>query len=175
MVRDNPNAIDPQMQSAQHIREAIHAAGLTPEAVGKASHGTLQSLVAAASGLLSRRQEYGIAAKNLRKNLINLDLPPKLQAAVAKDANALAIPMQAACHISEVAAALDITADRLRQSLQAILAAPRNPGVGRLLIFASRQRHFRMLGPPIARMLGRHQRQQNRCLLSPMHPAKLRP
>ena len=123
LVKDDPAGLDAQLQLAQRIREAYQAAGLTPEAVGKATHGTIDSLVAAARGLLSGKNEISVLDGKLKENLLTLGLPPALQAAVEKDADGIAMPIQAAYQLREAVAALGISADDLRQVLQIILTA----------------------------------------------------
>ena len=123
MVEKDPSSLDTQLQSAQRLRKVITATGLTPSAVGKASQGALEPLVAVARGLYPPGREVETLRVKLKENLSKLGLQPELKAAVEKDASALDTQVKAVNSIRATATALGITGDRLIQALRTILAA----------------------------------------------------
>ncbi|MBX3426900.1 MAG: DUF3320 domain-containing protein [Pirellulales bacterium] len=122
-VEKDAGALDSQLPLAVRLREAIIAAGLTPDGVGKTSRGALEPLTVAARRLYPPGREVETLRVSLIENLAALGLPPELQAEVTRDASALDAQVKAARSIREAAAPLGFSGDLATQALQTMLAA----------------------------------------------------
>lgn len=124
-LEQDPSALDLQIQSASRMRNAIHAAGLSPESIGDISQRTLQPLTVAARGLYAPGREVEALRVKLNDNLKSLGLSEELQTMVKADATGIDAQLQSAHNIRAGVTAL-VAAELQEETLQAILSAEPN-------------------------------------------------
>jgi very-short-patch-repair endonuclease len=88
-VEKDSHALDGQLRSAGLLRDAFVAAGLSPEAVGRASKESLSRIVEKAKQLHAVQARLDSARRGLHDNLAELGLSPELAALVRADDGAL--------------------------------------------------------------------------------------
>jgi len=120
MVEQDPTSLDPLLDSARRLREAIAAAGLTPDSVGDTTQNSLSPLVAAAGQLYPRDREIEDLRVRLRDNLAATGLPSELQAVVEKDACALESQLEAAHRVRKAARVLGFSHEVLAGTLESV-------------------------------------------------------
>lgn len=123
-IEKNPSALDSHIQSAQRIREAFSAAGLSPDQVSTASQGKIEPLTESARCLYPPGREIESLQAGLRENLAAIDLSPELRRAVETDASALDEQVSVACKVRESVSALGVLEDSCLKALETMLAAP---------------------------------------------------
>lgn len=101
-------SLDPLLEEARRLRDALVATGHTPERVREATGKSLDPLVAAARLLDSQQSEIQSIEGELRENLTTIGLPQGLQAAVEENGGALDAQIEAADRLRNAAASLGV-------------------------------------------------------------------
>lgn len=116
-VEKDPAALEPFIDAARRLREAVVAAGHAPDQMGETARQSIEPLVTTARGLYPPGREVEQVRAAMRENLAALGLPPELQSAVEDDAAALDPQLEAAGRLRVAATGLGVPTEVLSQTL----------------------------------------------------------
>lgn len=118
-LEGDPESVQPMLEGARRLRDAISTTGHTLGRVGEANQQSLRPLVEAAKQLFPPGRDLEQAKAALRDNLAALALSPEAQVAVESDATALDSAIDGAVRIVESADALGVTTVKCAELLSA--------------------------------------------------------
>lgn len=123
-IEQDVAALADPLKASQRLRDALVAAGLTPDAVAAACHGNLAALTAAARPLYPPAKDLEKIRAELKENLSSLGLPSRFQAVVNDDAAALNAPLESARRLQNAVRAVCLSDEAMRDAIRSILGTP---------------------------------------------------